>query len=64
MKGNSLRTGKASFNAKLLLLEYQRNDIDNCLVLFLICLIRFVFNLTFLPVEMADFLQKVPLENL
>ena len=53
---------------KILLPEYQSNDIENCLVLFPICLIRLSnlpgFNRLFLPVEMGDLLQKASFENL
>ena len=48
--------------------EYQINDVQSCLVLFPICQIRFSnspgFNRSFLSVEIGDFLQKVPFENL
>ena len=53
---------------KILLPEYQRYDIENCLILLPICQIRFSnlpgFNQPFFPVEIGDFLQKAPLENL
>ena len=43
-------------------------DIENCLLLFPIWQIRFSnlprFNRSFLPVEIGDFLQKAPFENL
>ena len=52
----------------MLFLEYQRNDIENCLVLILICPIRFNtlpgFISPFLLVDMEDFLQKGPFKNL
>ena len=52
----------------ILVPDYQSNDIENCLDLSLICQIRFSnlpgFNRSFLPVEMGDFLQKAPFENL
>ena len=48
--------------------EYHSNDIENCIALFRIRLIRFSnlpgFNRRFLHVRMGDFLQKAPLENL
>ena len=52
---------------KMLLPEYQSNDIENCLALFPICPIRFSnlfgFDRSFLPIEMGYFLQKVPENN-
>ena len=52
---------------KILLPEYQSNDIENGLVLYPICQIRFSnlpgFNWPFLPVEIGDFLQKAPSKN-
>ena len=48
--------------------QYQSNDVENCLVLSPICQIRFSnlpgFNRSFLPVEIGDFLEKAPFENL
>ena len=53
---------------KILRPEYQSNDIEICLVLSSLCQIKFsnlpAFNRSFLPVEMGDFLQIVPFENL
>ena len=53
---------------KVLLHEYQSNDIEKCLVLSPVCQIRFSnvlgFNRSFLPVEIGDFLQKAPFGNL
>ena len=52
----------------ILLPEYQSNEIENCLVLSPICQIRLSnlpgFNRSFLSVEIGDFLQKAPFENL
>ena len=46
----------------------QSYQLPYCLVLFVICPVRFTnlpaFNWPFLPVEMGDTLQKAPLENL
>ena len=70
-QGTSLVPGesiKTPGDCKILIPEYQSNDIKNCLVLFPICQIRFSnlpgFNRLFLPVEIGDFLQKAPSENL
>ena len=45
---------------KILLPEYQGNDVENCLILSPICQIMFsnlpCFNRSFLPVEIGDFL--------
>ena len=53
---------------KIVLSEYKSSDIDNCILLFLLRQIRFSnlssFNRQFLPVEMGDFLQNAPFENL
>ena len=53
---------------KFLLPEYQSNDVESCRALFLICQIRFSnlpsFNRSFLPVEIGEFQQKAPFENL
>ena len=53
---------------KILIPEYQSNEIENCLILSPICQIRSSnlsdFNRPFLPVEIGDFLQKAPSENL
>ena len=49
---------------KMLRLEYQSNDIEKCLALFMIHLVRFnnlpSFDLPFLLVEMGDILRKNP----
>ena len=53
---------------KMLLSEYQSNDTESCHVLFQNFPIKFKnllrFNRLFLSVEMGDFLQKAPFENL
>ena len=53
---------------KILLSEYQSNEIENCLILSPICQIRSSnlpgFNRPFLPVEIRDFLQKASFKNL
>ena len=53
---------------KIVLLEYHGNDVDNHLVLFPVRPIRLSnlpgFNRPFFPVEIGDFLQKAPFENL
>ena len=53
---------------KILLPEYQSNDVEKCPVLSLICQISFSnllgFNQSFLPVEIGDFLQKTLFKNL
>ena len=52
---------------KILIPEYQSNDVENCLVLSSICQIRFSnlpsFNQSFLPIEIGDFLQKAPFDK-
>ena len=53
---------------KLVLLEYHSNNIKNFLVLFPVRPVGLSnlpgFNRQFLPVEMGDFVQKAPFENL
>ena len=53
---------------KFVLPKYRSNDVENCLVLFSICPISFIYlrgvNWPFVPVEMGDFLQKASLQNL
>ena len=52
---------------KILIPQYQRNDVENCIVLSLICQISFSnlpgFNHSFLPVEIGDFLKKAPFKT-
>ena len=67
LPGESIRTPDTAFE-KILIPEYPSNDVENCRVLSPICQIRFSnlpgFNWSFLPVEIGDFLQKAPFENL
>ena len=53
---------------KVMIPDHQSNDIEHSLVLSPICQIWFSdltgFNRSFLPVEIGDFLQKAPFENL
>ena len=65
LPGESIKTPGVS---KILIPQYQINDVENCLVLSPICQIRFSnlrgFNRSFLRVEIGDFLGKSPFENL
>ena len=58
---------KCSGFEKMLLPEYQSNDIERCFVLFPICPIRFSnlpgFDQPFLSVEMGRFSAESPLRN-
>ena len=51
----------------MLLPEYQSSDIENCLISFLMCAVRFRdlpgLDRPFVSVEMGDFLQKATFEN-
>ena len=66
LPGESIKTPGVC--EKILVPEYLSNDVENCLVLSSICQIRFSnlpgFNRSFLPIEIGDFLQKAPFENL
>ena len=57
-----------TFEKLLLLHEYQRNDIENCLVSLPICPVGSCnlpgFYWPFLPIKMGDFLQKILFENM
>ena len=52
--------------AKILIPQYQSNDVENCLVLSPICQVRFSnlpgFTRSLFAVEIEDFLQKDPLK--
>ena len=53
---------------KILILQYQSNDVENCLVLSPIHQIRFSnlpgFDRSILPVKIGDFLEKATVKNL
>ena len=65
--GELIKRPRPAFD-KIFFPDYHSNDIENCLVLFLVRQIRFSdssgFNQPFFPVEIGDVVQKAPFENL